>query len=234
MSEETPPISQEIPSTGHQSIRTWANVLGRCSVPAVDNNVLEVILEKDGRGPFLVSEQDCSNLLRRLGLDQRAGIQVTGVQICPSGRGVIYITLQKDIEIGRFCRYDVLEVTSTGVRAVLVKPAGKREVVVTLQGIHPNTRDEVVISYLNKFARVVTNKVIYGVFSEGPLKGIRNGDRHFKLELTPKTQIGSYHVLDGQKVYLRYPGQQQTCARCLKTAQWCKGRGIAKRCESEL
>ena len=213
--------------------KTWASVLGRGLVPAKDNNVLEVVLEKDVRGGFSVTDIECCNLIRRLGLDPRPGVQVEGVQICPNGRGVIFITLKQGIEIGKYCRYDVLEVTSSGIRASLVKPAGKREVVVTLKGLHPNTSDNTVLDYLSKFARIVTRKVVYGVFTEGPLKGMRNGDRNFKMEIKPNSNLGSFHVLDGHRVTLKYPGQQQTCARCFQTAQYCRGKGIARRCEAE-
>ena len=213
--------------------KSWASVLGR-SLPARDNkNVLEITLEKDTRGSFVVTESECANMMRKLGLDQRPGIHVEGVQICPQGRGVIFITLKKEVDIGRFCRYEVLEVTQSGIRSVLVKPAGKREVIVTAKGIHPNTREDVVIDYLGKFGKVFTSKVVYGVFNEGPLKGIRNGDRSYKMEIKPGSNLGSYHVIDGQKVTLRYPGQQQTCARCHQTPQSCKGKGVARRCEAE-
>ena len=102
----------------------------------------------------------------------------------------------------------------------------------TAKGIHPNTREDVVLDYLGKFANVSSNKVVYGAFTEGPLRGIRNGDRSYKLEIKPTSQLGSYHVIDGQKVTIRYNGQQQTCARCYQTPQGCKGRGVAKRCEA--
>ena len=213
--------------------KTFASVLGKGLAPTLDNNVLEVVLEKDTRGSFNVSDLECSNLIRRLGLDQKPGVQVLGVQICPSGRGVIYITLKKEVEIGRYCRYDVMDVTSSGIKAVLVKPASKREVVVTLKGIHPNTGDRTVVNYLSKFGQVVGTKVLHSVFSEGPLQGMRNGDRCYKMEIKPETDLGSYHVLDGQRISLRYPGQQQTCARCLKSSRYCRGKGIAKRCEAE-
>ena len=81
---------------------------------------------------------------------------------------------------------------------MMVKPAGKRDVVVTIKGIHPNTREDVVLDYLGKFGKVCSTKVVYGVFSEGPLKGIINGDRSYKLEIKPSTNLGSYHAIDGQ------------------------------------
>ena len=90
-----------------------------------------------------------------------------------------------------------------------------------------------VIAYLNHFGKVLTNKVVYGVYGDGPFKGLRNGDRSFKLELKPSANLGSYHILDGQRVSIKYPGQAQTCARCLMSARVCKGRGIARKCEAE-
>ena len=126
------------------------------------------------------------------------------------------ITLKDGIPLDPYCRYDVFEVTESGIRAVHVKPAGKREVVITVKGLHPNTRDQTVLDYFAKFGRIVTTKVVHSVYSEGPLKGFKNGDRSYKVELKPEVNIGSYHMLDEQKVTVRYSGQQQTCARCNK------------------
>ena len=213
--------------------KSWSSVLG-ASLPKRDNNnVLEVSLQKDTRGAFYVNESECFNMMRKLGLDPRPGIHVEGVQICPQGRGVIYITLMKEVNIDRFCRYDVLEVTQSGIRTSLVKPAYKKEVIVTAKGIHPNTKETVVLDYLGKFGKVFTGKVVYGLYPDGPLKGFKNGDRSYKMEMKPGAGLGSYHVIDNQKVTIRYPGQQQTCARCHQTPQNCKGRGLAKRCEAE-
>ena len=48
---------------------------------------------------------------------------IDGIQICPSGRGVIFITFKQEVDIDRYSRYDVIEVTRSGIRAVHVKPA---------------------------------------------------------------------------------------------------------------
>ena len=130
---------------------SWAERLGSTIPSTLTKNILEVVLEKDEKGAFVVSEEDCARLLRRLGLDPRPGAQVEGVQICPSGRGVIFITLKDGVQVENFCRYDVFELTENGVRSIMVKPAGKKEVVVTLKGIHPNTRDSSVLDCLSKF-----------------------------------------------------------------------------------
>ena len=213
--------------------KTWASVLGDSLPKKNDENVLEIVLEKDQKGAFIVKDSECVTLMKKLGLDLRPGVHVEGVQICPQGRGVIFITLKKNIELSRFCRYEVFQVTPTGVRVVLVRAAGKKEVIVTAKGLHPNTREEVVLDYLGRFGKIVSQKVVYGMHLEGPLAGFRNGDRSYKMEVKPGNNLGSYHVIDGKKVTLRYPGQYQTCARCHKTAQHCKGRGMAKRCEAE-
>ena len=213
--------------------KSWASVLGSSLPKFESRNVLEVILEKDTRGSFIVSESECFNLIRRLGLDTRPGINVEGVQICPNGKGVIYITLNENVEIGKFCKYEVLEVTSSGVRAINIRPAGKRDVVLTLKGLHPNTKDLTVLEYLSKFGKLLSTRVVHGVFADGPLKGMKNGDRSFKIEIKPSVNLGSYHIIDGQRVVLRYSGQLQTCARCLKPSPACRGRGIAKKCEAE-
>ena len=96
-----------------------------------------------------------------MGLDQRPGVHVNGMQICPN------LTLRRELKIGKYCKYEVIDVTISGGRAVLVKPAGKREAVVTLKGIQPNTRDEAFLGFLIFFGYVVTNKVIHGCLPRG-------------------------------------------------------------------
>ena len=82
--------------------KSWASVLGQNLPKRDDKNVLEVVLEKDSRGSFNVKEDECANLMRKLGLDPRPGVHVVGAQICPQGRGVIYITLKEEVEISWF------------------------------------------------------------------------------------------------------------------------------------
>ena len=212
---------------------SWAQRLGNTVESHLNKNILEVILEKDSKGAFSVSDIDCARLLAKLGLDLRPGVHIEGVQVCPNGRGIILITLQESVRAENYCRYDVVEVTDTGIRSIMVKPGGKREVVMTLRGLHPNTRDSLVTNYLAKFGAIPQSKVVYGKFKEGPLKGMLNGDRHYKAEIKPGVNIGSYHLIDGVKVTLRYAGQKQTCGRCHLTADSCLGGGIAKRCEAQ-
>ena len=102
-----------------------------------------------------------------------------------------------------------------------------------MKGLHPNTRDDGVVDYLNKFGKVLTTKVVYPVYGEGPLKGFKNGDQQYKVELKPNSILGTYHVLDRQRVCVRYSGQRQTCARCFGSGKTCPGRGTARKCEQE-
>ena len=103
---------------------------------------------------------------------------------------------------------------------------------VQLTGLHPNTKDEGVLSYLSKFGKILSTRVVHSTYGEGPLKGLKNGDRSVKMNIKPGTNIPTYHVLFGHKVILRYPGQKQTCARCYKSSQHCMGSGMARRCEA--
>ena len=85
--------------------KSWAQLLGSSLPPGLEKNILEVVLDKDTRGPFIVSDVDCARIMGKLGIDQRPGVQVECVQICPNGRGVILITMKKDIQLQKFCRY---------------------------------------------------------------------------------------------------------------------------------
>ena len=131
-----------VTNTASKSRGSWAEVLGSTLSPGLNKNILEVVLEKDQRGGFIVSDHDCARVMNKIGLDMRPGVNVESVQICPNGREVILITLKPEIPAGKFCRHEVFEVTSSGIRAVNIKPVGKREAVVTIRGLHPNTKDE--------------------------------------------------------------------------------------------
>ena len=50
----------------------------------------------------------------------------------------------------------------------MIRPAGKKDVTVTVCGLDFNTPDSFVIDYLNKFGVVMTSEVIYSKFDKGP------------------------------------------------------------------
>ena len=107
------------------------------------------------------------------------------MQICPNGKGVIFVTLKSDVAVDDFICHDLIEVNESGIRVVNIKAAGKREIVVHLKGLHPNTKDQGVLDYLAKFGKISTTRVIHSTFGDGPLKGVKNGDRSYKLEIKP-------------------------------------------------
>ena len=46
--------------------------------------------------------------------------------------------------------------------------------------------------------------------------------------------MGSFHIIDGEKVSVKYRGQARTCARCHQTEkQQCSGKGVAKNCQQD-
>ena len=47
---------------------SWAEVLGRSLPNSWNKNVLEIVLEKDFKGPFTVSDNDCARLFKKWGL----------------------------------------------------------------------------------------------------------------------------------------------------------------------
>ena len=108
--------------------RSWAEVLGSTLPPDWNKNILEVILQKNGSGPFKVSDDDCAKLLRKIGLQVTQGGEIEAVQICPNGRGVILITLKSHIAPDSYTCHNVIEVNNHGVSAVNVRPAGKSQI----------------------------------------------------------------------------------------------------------
>ena len=58
------------------------------------------------------------------------------------------------------CR-DVIEGVNEGVMTGTVRPAGKRDVTVTIIGLDFNTPDSFVFEYLKKFGDIANNAVIY-------------------------------------------------------------------------
>ena len=45
--------------------------------------------------------------------------------------------------------------------------------------------------------------------------------------------MGSFHIIDGEKVSIRYKGQTRSFARCHRPETQCPGKGVARECSSE-
>ena len=130
--------------------KSWADVLGSSLPPTWNKNILEVISDKDERGPFIVNQEDCAKVMNQIGLNIAS--QVEAVQICPNGRGVINITLKSHVLPENFMTFDILEVSGK-VRTVNVNPTGKREITFNVRGFHSNTQNQCVIGYFSKFRK---------------------------------------------------------------------------------
>ena len=103
----------------------------------------------------------------------------------------------------------------------------------TISGLDFNTPDTFVMSYLNKFGKVSANKVIYDRYKEGPFSGKYNGGRKYQVDFTESgLSMGTFHLIDGNRVKVFYPGNRKTCGRCHKTADNCKGEAMARDCEN--
>ena len=210
---------------------SWASLLGDSLPTRNDKNVMEIVLEQDFKGMYNASEEEVAKVLQKLGADLRPGVHIEGVQICPLGKNVIQVTLNKNVDMSRFYNKDVLEIKEGG-RISQIRQSGKREVILTIKVLHPNALDDTVFKYLCCLKKVEKKKVILDTYKEGPLCGFQNGDRKYSLEFRTDITVGPTHVIDGQKVTFSFPGQRRTCFRCFETPNLCQGRGVAKDCEA--
>ena len=125
-----------------------------------------------------------------------------GVSACPEGKPVILITLHPSVDISRFVYRNESYIVKEGVRTSSIRPAGRKDVLVTVLGLHPNTKDQAVIRYLEAHGKVSRlDKVIHHVFPGAPgsslCAGKLNGNRSFVMDIT--VPMGSYHIIDGEK-----------------------------------
>ena len=184
-------------------------------------NVLEInLLTDEGIVPSI---EICTvaKLLSKLGIDKTS--QIVGYQL--SGRKV-FVWFKEHCDLDRFCYQDSIRV-SEGIKTGVIKQMGRREVDVKVTGLNLNTPDTLVMEYLNKHG-TVSKKVIYEKDKEGPFAGFYNGNRRYLVDFSHGRNMGSFHLLDGAKIRVSYPGQKRTCGRCHKTSWDCPGKGIAR------
>ena len=196
-------------------------------------NILEVRLEKQQGASFNLSMEDIENLLKRLHID---GSHLEGVSACPEGKPVVFITLHPSVDITRFLNKNECYIVKEGVRTTTIRQEGKKDKIIRITGLHPNTKDQAVVKYLGAHGKVsTTEKVIHHVFPGDPgsslLAGKLNGNRSYVVELDKP--MGSYHIIDGEKVSIRYSGQEWTCARCHQLKSLCPGAAVARNCTAE-
>ena len=216
-----PDPSQQRPSLYSDKLKTsvtWDNRLKR--------NVLEITLEKEEDSFVDLGAEAIFRLFKTLGINTEKDVEGY-FQKSKS----IHVWLINGIPLDKFCKSESIRVTNK-IKTGFIRPAGKKEVMVTLSGLEFNTPDTFVMEYLGKFGTVVTSSVIYDKYKEGPFKGKYNGERKYQVDFTKsKISMGTFHIIDGSRVRVFYPGNKKTCGRCHNQANLCKGEAVAKTCE---
>ena len=110
--------------------------------------------------------EEIENLLKRLKIDAS---HFLGVSACPEGRPVVLVTLHPSVDINRFLHRNESYIVKEGVRTTTIRPDGKKDKVIRISGLHPNTKDQAVLRYLAAHGKIVTTeKVIHHVFPGEP------------------------------------------------------------------
>ena len=198
-----------------------------------NKSILEIRLEKQQGASFNLTMKEIETLLTRLGI---ADSHFDGVSACPEGKPVVLITMKPNVDINKFLYKNESYIVKEGIRTTTIRQAGKKDVQVTVSGLHPNTKDQAVIRYLAAHGKVnMKEKVVYHVYPGVPgsslCAGKFNGNRSYVMEVTEA--MGSYHIMDGEKVSIRYPGQEWSCARCHQFKHICPGRAVARECTAD-
>ena len=193
----------------------------------LQQNILEIILEiQSSDVESELQEDDIKQLFETIGIDtvtELVGYQVKFEKIS--------VWLKPNVKLDKFCKEERIRV-SPGITTSFIKPAGRNDVTVTVAGLNFNTPDTFVIEYIKNFGRVIGNSVIYSKYTEGPFKDKFNGERKYQVDFSEnKSPMGTYHIIDGERVKVYYRGNRKTCARCHQFSEKCPGGGSAKECE---
>ena len=189
-------------------------------------NVLEINIDTDQKS-CKIEKEAVAKLFSCMGLKAGAGGDLEGFQI---KRKKVYAWLLEGSDLGKYCTDEVFKI-APGIKTTIIKPMDRREVQVTISGLNINTPDSFIFSYVAFFGKLHSFKVIYDREREGPLAGIKNGDRRVMVDFTGARGMGTYHLMDGEAVTINYSGQRRTCGRCHKDSRSCPGGGWARRCE---
>ena len=74
-----------------------------------------------------------------------------------------------------------------------IHPAGRRDVTVTLSGLNCNTPDSLVFEYIKKFVgQFLSEEIIYAKHGDGPLKGMKNGERKYQVIFNGGSPNGNF------------------------------------------
>ena len=197
-------------------------------------NVLEIELHKDDNEvEVIITEETIVKLLAKINMDIVSHIE--GYQVSHGRKkSKIEILCKAGLDLEQFCSHEIMEVEK-GVRTNFIRPAGRKEVEVTVAGLGFNTPDSLVQEYISKFGgKLVKKDVIYEKYSSGPFNGKLNGIRKYRVDFTEsKIEMGTFHVLDGSKVKVFYRGNRSTCGWCHSNVTKCPGGAKAKLCKEK-
>lgn len=196
-------------------------------------NVLEICLEKTERSSEIVLNGDTiARILKSLKMNIENELE--GVQVQYGRIPIIHVWCKPNVNLDKFCS-DVGIKISEGLSTGHIRPAARRDVVVTVQGLNFNTPDGLVIDYIQKFGgQIINQEVVYKKYKEGLLAGKYTGDRQYRVLFEESSRkMGTFHFLDGAKLKFFYRGNTVTCGRCHKDRTGCKGEGFAKTCSEK-
>jgi hypothetical protein len=195
-------------------------------------NVLEITIEKEKEVRIELDPATVARIMHSIGLD--IGNQVEGYQIIYGKVCIISVWVVKGVSLDRFCQRENI-IVSKGVVTGTIRPAGRRDVIVTVAGVDFDTPDTLIQEYIKKFGgKLMSQDVSYGRYFEGPFIGKINNERKYQVDFSDsKRKMGTYHFLDGMRVRVYYRGNEKTCGRCHKGQSGCPGGGLSKECEKK-
>ena len=101
-------------------------------------NILEIVIEKSDKNAEIVLEPDTvARIFRSIGLD--INTQVEGYQIQFGRVCIIQVWVEKSVHLDRFCKMENI-VVGKGIMTGNIRPAGRKDVLVTVSGLDFNTR----------------------------------------------------------------------------------------------
>ena len=187
-------------------------------------NVLEINLESEAEADR-IDKDVMAKLFTSMGFKKS---ELEGYQL--SGKRKLFVWFHEGIDLSKYCRDECYRV-APGVKTALIKPMDNKQVVVTIKNININTPDTLLFSYLSHFGKLASQKVVYDTDRDGPLEGLKNGDRKYKMDFSGGRNMGTFHLVDGANVVVSYAGQRKTCGRCHGDSRTCPGGGWARSCD---
>ena len=79
---------------------------------------------------------------------------------------------------------------------------------------------------------MIVHHVYPGESGSSILAGKTNGRWTYMMDI--KEHMSSYHIIDGEKVSIRYQTQKKTWRKCHQVEENCPGKAISRDCTAEL